>query len=131
MMKLLLVAIGGAIGSVTRYLASGFTYRFVSPVFPWGTLAVNLAGSFLIGFLWEMCDRAAVSPNTRTLIFIGFLGGFTTFSSFSLESFNLIRDGEYKMALANVLASNLLGIALVFAGFASARYVHGLFKWGA
>ena len=127
-MKLLIIAIGGAIGSVARYLASGFVHRFSGAVFPWGTMAVNLAGSFLIGFLWELFDRTAATPNARLLVFVGFLGGFTTFSTYSLETFNLMRDGEYRLALYNVVASNVLGIALVFAGFMVSRYLIGLFR---
>ncbi len=127
-MKLLIIALGGAIGSVARYLASGFTYRFAGSIFPWGTMAVNLSGSFAIGFLWEIFDRSAASPNARLLVFVGFLGGFTTFSSYSLETFNLMRDGEYRLALYNVAVSNLLGVALVFAGFVVARYLTGLFR---
>ncbi len=121
MLKLLAIAIGGAAGSVLRYAAAAFTYRFVEPAFPWGTLAVNLGGCFLIGFLWQMFERSSATPEMRALIFIGFLGGFTTFSTFGLETFHLLRDGEYGRAAANMLASNLAGIALVIAGFLLAR----------
>lgn len=83
---------------------------------------------FFAGFLWEIFDRTAVSPTARLFVFIGFLGGYTTFSSFGLETFNLVRDGEYKLALYNVLVSNILGIALVFLGFFASRNLGAFFR---
>ncbi len=126
--KLLFIGLGGAIGTMLRYGISGLIYRASDSVFPWGTLGVNLIGSFIAGFLWEGFERAAVSPNIRIFTFIGILGGFTTFSSYNLENFNLLRDGEIRLALSNVLISNLLGIALVFIGYAASRYLIGLFR---
>ena len=114
MTKFIILAAGGAIGTILRYSISGFTYRFFSGVFPWGTLAVNLTGSLIIGFLWGLFEIENISSNVRNFIFIGILGGFTTFSTFALESLNLFRDGEVKLALTNILASNILGIVLVF-----------------
>jgi CrcB protein len=124
------IAIGGAIGTLLRYVVSGFTHRFADATFPWGTLAVNLTGCFIIGFLWEVFDKGAFSPTIRLLVFVGFLGGYTTFSSFGLETFTLMRDGEYRLALVNILASNILGILLVFAGFFSARNLMLFLKKG-
>lgn len=121
MLKLLAIAVGGAAGSILRYAASTFAHRFAEPTFPWGTLAVNLFGCFLIGFLWPLFEKAAATPEARALVFIGILGGFTTFSTFGIETFHLLRDGEYGRAAANMLASNIIGIALVFAGFFAAR----------
>lgn len=120
-MKLLAIAIGGAAGSLLRYAVSTYTHRFADAGFPWGTLAVNLTGCFLIGFLWEVFDRAAAGPEARALVFIGFLGGFTTFSSFGLETLNLMRDGEFKMAAINIAAQNVAGIALAAGGYLLAR----------
>ena len=117
MERVLMIALGGAIGSVLRYVTGGTVHRFMGSTFPWGTLTVNLTGSFLIGFLWAFFDRFSGSSVTRSFVFIGILGGFTTFSSYTLETFNLIRDGEVKLGLWNMLAGNLLGLALVFAGF--------------
>ncbi len=91
-------------------------------------MGVNLIGSFIAGFLWEAFETTAVSPDIRTFVFIGILGGFTTFSSYNLESFSLIRDGEIKLALSNIFVSNILGISLVFTGYAASRYIAGLFK---
>lgn len=126
--RLIFIAVGGAIGTLLRYGISGIIYRVSDPVFPWGTLGVNLIGSFIAGFLWEAFERTAVSPDIRTFVFIGILGGFTTFSSYNLESFNLLRDGEIKLALSNVFVSNILGISLVFTGYAASRYLAGLFR---
>ncbi len=122
-MKILLLASGGAIGTILRYYLSGLAYRGSSGMFPWGTLAVNLGGSLVIGFLWGLFEAKGMSPQMRNFIFIGILGGFTTFSTFALESFNLIRDGEIRIALANIIVSNLFGMILVFAGFISARHL--------
>ena len=133
MIKWTLIAVGGAAGSVLRYGMQGVVQNAMlrlipATVFPWGTLAVNLLGSLLIGFLYELSQTLALSPNIRLFIFIGILGGFTTFSSFSQETFNLLRDTEYKLAAANMLASNLLGVALTFAGFFAARWLVALLR---
>lgn len=119
---------GGGIGTLLRYLISGLTYRYFDVTFPFGTLFVNLMGSLLIGFLWGTLEIESISPNLRSFLFIGVLGGFTTFSTFSLESFNLLKDGEMKSAVTNILANNILGIALVFVGFAMARYLINLIR---
>ena len=108
---------GGAAGAILRYWVSGLPHKIYSGVFPWGTLIVNLTGSFLIGFFWGLLGRENMGANVRTFLFIGLFGSFTTFSTFAFESLNLIRDGNIKFALINVLASNLFGILLVFAGF--------------
>ncbi|MBC7099960.1 CrcB family protein, partial [Candidatus Bipolaricaulota bacterium] len=89
--------------------------------FPWGTLLVNLTGSFLIGFLWESFDYAPISPDARTFIFIGMLGAFTTFSTYAFETVSLLKDKEFFVAAVNIFANNLLGICLCLAGFFSAR----------
>jgi CrcB protein len=117
------IALGGAVGALLRYLVSGWAYALLGEGFPWGTLSVNLLGSFLIGFLWRLFDQIAIAPNTRTLIFVGGLGAFTTFSTFGLESFNLLRGGQVKLGLLNMLSSNVLGILFIFLGFVAARAV--------
>lgn len=127
-MKFLFIGVGGAIGSLFRYIVSGLTYKFLDGVFPWGTLAVNLIGSLAAGFLWGLSERVIISPNTRTFIFVGILGGFTTFSTYSLESFNLLRDGEIRLALSNILTTNILGIALVLLGFIASRYLINILR---
>jgi CrcB protein len=128
MIKVLLVALGGAMGALLRYAMSGFTSRYLDGVFPCGTLMVNLVGCFVIGFLWQLFEMVVVSPNVRTFILIGILGAFTTFSTYGLESFNLIREGEFGFAVLNVLMSNVVGIMLVFCGFVVSRYFIGIFR---
>ncbi|MBM3243468.1 MAG: CrcB family protein, partial [Candidatus Omnitrophica bacterium] len=85
MQKLIFIAFGGAIGTLLRYFVSGFDYRFSNGIFPSGTLLVNLTGSLIIGFLWGIFERFTFSPTLRMFIFVGLLGGFTTFSTFNLE----------------------------------------------
>lgn len=130
MTKFVLLATGGAIGTLLRYSLSGLTYKVIDGIFPWGTLFVNLTGSLAIGLLWGVFEMENLSPNMRNFIFVGVLGGFTTFSTFTLESFNLFRDGEIKLALSNLFISNILGIVLVFAGFLLSKYIINLIKLG-
>lgn len=118
---ILWVFIGGGIGSAARYLLSGAVLRQTTGVFPAGTMAVNLAGCFVIGCLWALAERGAITTTMRNFLFIGILGGFTTFSSFGLETMNLIRAGEWGSAAVNVLVSNFVGIFLVIAGFILVR----------
>src|SRR5215217_6140306 len=89
-----------------------------------GTLLVNLIGCFVIGFLFYLFyDRALAGPTSRIAIFIGLIGGFTTFSSYGLQTFTLLRDGEVFLALVNVAASNLLGLVLVWVGYSLAKVI--------
>ena len=126
-MSFLLIAAGGALGALLRYLISGAIYKLLNASLPWGTLAVNLIGSFAIGFLWELSERAMFSPQTKMLVFVGLIGAFTTFSTYSLESLYLFRDGKIQLAISNILISNVCGIALVFLGFIVSRYLASLF----
>ena len=128
MIKLLLIAMGGAVGALLRYAVSGVAYRLFGETFPWGTLAVNVLGSFLLGLLWALSERMLFSPRLTAFLFIGVLGAFTTFSTYSLESFNLLRDGEIRLGLTNIIASNVLGLVVVLLGFVCARYLFGLSK---
>lgn len=128
MLRFFYVASGGAVGALLRYVISGLVYRFTSGVFPLGTLVINLAGSLIIGFLWGIFEVTAVSQNTRLFLFMGILGSFTTFSTFSLESFNLFRDGEYSLMLWNISLSVILGIVFVFTGYLSARYLINILR---
>jgi len=123
MSRLSFIAIGGAIGALLRYMISGMTYRYLGGSFPWGTLSVNLIGAFVIGFLWGLSEITIVSSDFRSFVFIGIIGSFTTFSTYSLETFNLFRDAEIKLVLANVLITNVLGIVLVLFGFIASKYL--------
>jgi fluoride exporter len=126
--KILLLMLGGALGTLSRYLLAGATHRYFDSSFPYGTVAVNLLGSFIIGFLWGLWENTTVHPNLRTFSFIGFLGGFTTFSTFALESLNLFRDGEYKLGILNILIQNIGGLLLAILGFILARAIHQLIQ---
>lgn len=121
MNKILALIIGGASGTLLRYWISGYAYRLFEGVFPWGTLLVNLLGSLLIGFCWGLFERGSISVNFRLFLFVGLFGGFTTFSSFTLESLNLIKTGNVKFTLIYILASNILGLLFVYLGYIFAR----------
>ena len=119
---------GGALGTLARYAVSGLTHRLTGTLFPLGTLMVNLTGSLLIGIAWALWEQSSMPGYMRTFLTIGFFGGFSTFSSLSLETLNLVRDQEMKLALLNVLANNVLGIILVFTGFFVTRWLMSLMK---
>ncbi|MBN1663127.1 MAG: fluoride efflux transporter CrcB [Deltaproteobacteria bacterium] len=128
MLRFFIIALGGAMGTVMRYLMGGLDYRFSSGVFPISTFVVNVTGSVLIGFLWGIFDRVAFSSNVKLFIFIGVLGGYTTFSTFSLETFNLMRAGEYRIAMMNVFFSVVASIGAVFIGYISASMLMHAYK---
>lgn len=122
MVKLLLVGFAGFIGTIGRYWLSGIVAQRYGETFPLGTLAVNLLGCFLVGLLFFlMQERYLVNQNVRTIILIGLLGGFTTFSSLGLQTFTLLQDNEIALAALNMVASNVLGLLLVWAGYNLAR----------
>ena len=113
MMRWAALVTGGVAGTVARYALSGFVYRFSGTDFPYGTLAVNLAGCLVIGFLSSLSEeKFLLGPNARLLLMAGFCGAFTTFSTFMLETGNLIRAGEMLRAFANVAVSVLAGFVL-------------------
>ena len=121
MFKLLAIMAGGSIGAACRHGIFLIVQRSSGPVFPAGTLAVNLIGSFLIGFLWYIFDKPYWSQELRLFLFTGLLGGFTTFSTFTRETFQFFRIGDWKNAVVYVTLSNVLGIALVFVGYLLCR----------
>jgi fluoride exporter len=127
-MRIILLLAGGALGTLARYGLAGFTHKMYIGTFPMGTLVVNLLGSFVIGFLWGVSESRNLSPNYRSFMFIGLLGGFTTFSTYALETMNLIRENEIRQAITNILITNLCGLALVFIGFFIARGLLNLIK---
>ena len=121
----LLVGLGGMFGSVARYLVGGWVQQAAGAFwFPYGTLAVNVVGCLLIGFGGGLAEaRSAFSPEGRALVFIGILGGFTTFSSFGFETFALLRDGQHALGLLNVALQIILGLGAVYIGFSLSRLV--------
>ena len=115
----LVVAAGGALGTISRYFVSGMVANAFGETFPWGTLIINVTGSFIIGFFWTLTapdGRLFVSGSTRQFVMTGFCGGFTTFSSFSLQTLNLMNDGEWLPAAGNVLGSVTLCMLGVWLG---------------
>lgn len=125
MIKLLLVGLGGFLGAISRYLMSGLVYNlFDKPIFPYGTLAVNILGCFLIGLLNGIFEvRQIINPEIRLVVFIGFLGGFTTFSTFGYEIFQFARDSQLVSALLNLLLSVTLGLIAVWFGHTLSKLI--------
>ncbi|MGZ2456362.1 fluoride efflux transporter CrcB [Rhizobium sp. IY2] len=122
MIQALLVAVGGAIGSLLRYYVGQWALRLMGPGFPWGTLAVNIVGCFVIGVFAELIARKFnASVELRLLLITGFLGGFTTFSAFSLDAISLFERGEAVAGGVYIVASVGLSMAAVIAGLAVMR----------
>jgi fluoride exporter len=114
------VAIGGAIGTVGRFWLSGVVARAIGETFPWGTLIINVSGSFIIGFIAALTGpdgRVFVGSTTRQFMMVGLCGGFTTFSSFSLQTLNLMNDGEWLRAGGNIVGSVALCLIAVWLGY--------------
>jgi len=118
MTKILIIGMGGFIGAVLRYMIGGYVQHLTKSIgFPYGTLFVNILGCFIIGVLFYLSSAHAVfSSQSRSLIFIGILGSFTTFSTFGNETMNLLRDSESFLAYANIVAHIVLGIGAVWLG---------------
>jgi len=126
-MEYLWIALGSALGGVARYWLSGVVARRFGESFPVGTLIVNVTGSFVIGFVATLTDpggRLLMSVTARQFVMLGVLGGYTTFSSFSLQTLNLARDGEWLYASANVVLSVILCLLAVWVGQVIARMIN-------
>src|SRR5262245_11668198 len=118
MYKVFVIGLAGLFGTLARYWMSGWADQWWGGTFPFGTVIVNLSGCLAIGFLFHATEeRFLIDPAVRSAILVGFLGGFTTFSSFAMQSFNLLRDGEILLASANILVSNITGLILVWVGY--------------
>jgi CrcB protein len=127
MTKLLVIFLAGGAGSVARYLVSGWVQRQGTESFPLGTLVVNVLGCLLIGFLTAaFSGRFLLREEYRIMITVGFIGGFTTFSTFGLETFTLLDDGQVMRAMMNVLLSVALGMVAVWFGYRLAQYWLGV-----
>ncbi len=116
--NLLLIAIGGALGSLARYLLSTAVLRATGALFPVGTFAVNVVGCFVFGAIAGAAEqRVQLTPELRLFLLVGVLGGFTTFSSYAFESFGLIRDGQFAAAAVNIVGQVAAGLVGLWAGY--------------
>ena len=121
-MNLVLIAPGGAIGASARYLLGGVVHEFTPPDFPYGTFVVNVIGCAMFGMVVGLEDqRFVVGPATRTFILIGVIGGFTTFSSYTFETFALLRDGQVLRAVINSAGQVILGLLALWASYVGTR----------
>lgn len=124
MLQILAIAAGGAVGAVLRFSMSNGVYRILGRDFPYGTLAVNVLGSFIMGLLFTlMIDRLSVSAEFRSAILVGLLGAFTTFSSFSMETMSLIEGGEPTKAILNIVLSVVLCLSATWLGVGLGRQI--------
>jgi fluoride exporter len=131
MFAYLWIAIGSALGGMARFWCSGVVARLVGETFPWGTLFVNVLGSFLIGFFATLTGpdgRIFAGSTTRQFVMLGLFGGFTTFSSFSLQTLNLVQDSEWLQAGGNIVASVVLCLLAVWLGNLLAVSLNAM-KW--
>lgn len=123
-MRLGWIFLAGGVGALLRYGLSGWVQERAGDAFPWGTLAVNVAGCFAVGVLaTAFAERSALSPELRLALLVGLLGGFTTFSAFGLETWRLLEDAQPGRALANALGSVAAGLVAVGAGAAVSRWL--------
>jgi CrcB protein len=131
MVSYIWIAIGSALGGMARYWCSGVAARLIGETFPWGTIIVNVVGSFIIGFFATVTGpdgRIFAGTLTRQFVMIGFCGGFTTFSSFSLQTLNLANDGEWLQAGGNIVGSVVLCLIAVWMGYMLASSINAM-KW--
>jgi len=124
MLKLVLIGLGGFLGAIARYGLSGLVQRCCGGSFPTGTLAVNVSGCFAIGVLMYLVEeRGLFDPDARRFLQVGFLGAFTTFSTVGYETFEMLRSGDLRLALANVLGSVVLGVGAVAVGWKAGKAI--------
>src|SRR3954471_13672208 len=122
MYRILLIGFAGFAGTLARYWLAGWADSRGASIFPIGTVMVNLVGCLAIGFLFHATqEKYVIDPTIRAAILVGVLGGFTTFSSFAVQTFNLMRDGEFLLAGVNLVISNVVGLCLVWAGYLASR----------
>ncbi len=118
--KLLLIAVAGGLGALSRYSLAGFVQKAFGSGFPYGTMTVNITGCLIAGFLWALAEnRLNLGGEARAFVFVGFMGAFTTFSTFILETGELMRNGEWMLAGVNMAVQNLVGVVMFFAGLAA------------
>jgi CrcB protein len=120
----ILIAIGGAAGALARFVIDSTISQRAGGAFPWGTFVVNLSGSFVLGILFALTvDRGVLPASVRAPVMIGFIGAYTTFSTFMLESWRLVEDGAIGLAFANLVGSTTLGLVAVFVGLVIGRAI--------
>jgi fluoride exporter len=122
--RVLVISIGAILGANARWFISRFAFRILGPVFPYGTLFINVTGSFIVGFfmIWSS-ERVLLDPRWRLLIVVGFCGAFTTFSSFAFETMAYFEQGQWLLLFTNFFSNNLLCLGGALAGMALARAV--------
>ena len=124
MSKIVLIALAGACGTLCRYWISGLVYDVMGRDFPWGTWAVNITGCFLFGLVWILSEeRGLLSAQARILILTGFMGAFTTFSTFIFESGGILDDGQWFKLALNLAGQNVVGFAALYLGTGLGRIV--------
>ena len=124
--KVLLLAVAGGLGALSRYGLTGIVQRMAGAEFPWGTWVVNVLGCFVAGALTTLFEnRVNIAPDTRIVIMVGFIGAFTTFSTFMIETGRLFNDAEWLRAFGNLALHNVIGLAALFAGLAVGRLPTG------
>jgi CrcB protein len=124
MQKLGFIFFAGGLGALSRYFLSGVVYRFLHPPFPYGTFIVNILGCFLFGFIFELADKKVfISSELKTILLVGFMGAFTTFSSFIFECFQLTKNQEWLFLTLNFLGQTILGFIFLFLGIILARLI--------
>jgi CrcB protein len=122
MSQFIAVGIGGCLGAIARYWLAGLVQRYSSGEFPFGTLAVNVLGCLILGYVIGLVEyRQLFGPSVRLFLTVGVLGGFTTFSTFGYETFALLRDSQHWLALANVAANTVTGVVAVMVGWMAAK----------
>jgi CrcB protein len=122
--RILLLAAAGAVGTLARYWLSGAVQRVSGTTFPWGTLAVNGSGCFLFGLVWALADeRLLISGQTRLILLVGFMGAFTTFSTYMFETRQMLATSEWLLGFTNFAVENIAGIALLLLGMAFGRSI--------
>lgn len=124
MNKIILLSIAGTLGTLARYWLSGAVYNFLGRDFPWGTWSVNIIGCFLFGLVWTLSDERGLIPaQGRLVILVGFMGAFTTFSTFIFESFQIVRDAEWLKMMLNIFGQNIVGFLAAYVGVVFGRVI--------